>query len=121
MKFRRRSTTVPNLAINFSEVKVKVQGQKCRTDNGSAVVLRYLHQIWQSNRHNFSIKYDLQQHSRWQHGGGRNSCECFRSVNSILSSLVRQKITRIFNNNNANALFNLLIVPKLIIVAAEVS
>jgi len=80
----RCSTSVANLNINFWEVKVKVQGQNRRNENLRIVTaligrgLRYLHQIWKSNRcgaigSNVGMKY-FRQNSRWR--PGRGLCYC---------------------------------------------
>ena len=36
----RRPASVPNLIVNLSEVKVRVQGQNCRTENRQIVISR---------------------------------------------------------------------------------
>jgi len=75
--------SVPNFTIPFSEVKVKVQGQNCRTENLPLVIAqlwcRIFYQLWQSDRSNFGMKYNFQQNSRWRLGGD------FRSVNVLCS------------------------------------
>jgi len=63
--WHRHLAYMPNFAVSFSEVKVKAQGQNRRTENLPSG-LRYLHQIWESDRSNFGTKYDFRQSSIWR-------------------------------------------------------
>jgi len=68
--------SVTNFSINFLEVKVKVQVKNLhRPTENFPVVIGYFHQIWQSDRINFGMKYrkQFQQNSRWRPVGGLHS------------------------------------------------
>jgi len=75
---------LPNVIINFSKVRVKVQGQHRRTENLPLQQLghdlsRYFHHIWQSGISNFGMEYDFLLNLRWQPGGGLHSVSGFSS------------------------------------------
>jgi len=81
------------LFTNFSAVREgrssrsKPPYWKSPTCNSSAVVetSRYLHQIWQSDRSNFGMKYDVGQNSRWPPGGGLLSVSAFLFIHTFVA------------------------------------
>ena len=70
----------PNVTINFSQVKVNVQGQNHRTENLTPVIVRpgctCLHQIWQSDRSNFGM-HDSTKFKMAAYSGGLHSLSLF--------------------------------------------
>jgi len=52
------------ISLNFSKIKVRTAVLKIFHLKQLGRALRYLYQIWQSDRGNFDMEYDFQQNSR---------------------------------------------------------